>query len=170
MKDQNTKALLTDHYRKYPCLGIEDVFKFLFQSSFGCEHLVSSEETALAYIRAELDAVTEVQARQVDPLDGNYSRVHLSCIGKDITPELLAKYFCLSAKAEPRGKEALEKKLSVARELIKDGTLPLSLTEFDTKLSAWREAGYPAIHHSDTFRKAYAPHYRVIANEYLNFL
>ena len=30
--------------------------------------------------------------------------------------------------------------------------------------------GYPAIHHSEAFREAYAPAYRVIANRYANFL
>ena len=49
--DKNTRALLLEHYRRYPKLGAEDVFKYLYQSSFGCEHLVSDEERVLCYIR-----------------------------------------------------------------------------------------------------------------------
>ena len=42
-----TRALLIGHYQAYPKLQIQDIFKFLFQSAFGCEHLVSDEEKAL---------------------------------------------------------------------------------------------------------------------------
>ena len=82
----------------------------------------------------------------------------------------MAKYFCLSAKIEPDGKEKLLEKIAVARELILDGTIVLSLSDFDELHERWRKAGYPAIHHSEAFREAYHPAYRVIANEYLKHL
>ena len=148
-----------------------DIFKFIFQSAFGCEHLVSSEERALNYIKAELERIKDDEsAPRIDALDGDYSRVHLSCLSDEVTPEVLAKYFCLSAKVEEGGKERLIEKIAVARELIADGTIPLSLSDFDELHARWREAGYPAIHHSDSFRKAYRPAYRVIANEYVDVL
>lgn len=148
-----------------------DIFKFIFQSAFGCEHLVSSEERALNYIKAELERIKDDEsAPRIDALDGDYSRVHLSCLSDEVTPEVLAKYFCLSAKVEEGAKEKLIEKIAVARELIADGTIPLSLSDFDELHARWREAGYPAIHHSDSFREAYRPAYRVIANEYVDVL
>lgn len=162
-----TREHLINHYKAYPKLQITDIFKFLFQSSFGCEHLVSSEEATLGYIRRELESVQGSHEWRVDLLDGNYSRVHLSSIGANLTPEVLTKHFCLSAKTEDDGKEKLITKLEVARELIEEGALPFSLQDFDCQHSLWREAGYPAIHHSDIFREEYHPHYRVIANEYV---
>ena len=170
MNEHNTKDLLLSHYREYPKLQIRDIFKFLFQSSFGCEHLVASYDMALGYIRRELETVTKAQGFRAERLDGDYSRVHLSSINCGLTPEILTKHFCLSAKAEENGKEKLIEKLAVARELIKDGALPFSLNDFDRERELWREAGYPAIHHSDVFREEYLPHYRVIANEYLDIL
>ena len=167
----STKELLLNHYAAYPRLEVADIFKFIFQSAFGCEHLVSSEERALNYIKAELERIKDDEsAPRIDALDGDYSRVHLSCLSDEVTPEVLAKYFCLSAKVEEGGKERLIEKIAVARELIADGTIPLSLSDFDELHARWREAGYPAIHHSDSFRKAYRPAYRVIANEYVDVL
>ena len=166
----NTRELLVSHYNAYPRLEVADIFKFIFQSAFGCEHLVSSEERALNYIKEELKRVSADEAPRVDKLDGNYSRVYLSCLNDEVTPEVMAKYFCLSAKIEPDGKEKLLEKIAVARELILDGTIALSLSVFDELHERWREAGYPAIHHSETFREAYHPAYRVIANEYLKHL
>ena len=127
----STKELLLNHYAAYPRLEVADIFKFIFQSAFGCEHLVSSEERALNYIKAELERIKDDEsAPRVDALDGDYSRVHLSCLSDEVTPEVLAKYFCLSAKVEEGAKEKLIEKIAVARELIADGTIPLSCAAF----------------------------------------
>ena len=158
-----TRALLLEHYKKYPKLRAEDIFKYLFQSAFGCEHLVSDYSAALNYIKKELENVSALPT--LDELDGEYTRVHISCLA----PETLARLFCLSAKKE-EGLEALKAKLNVARELVADGTLSLDADEFEKKLNAWRSAGYPALHHSDAFREAYHPAYRVISNKYVKFL
>ena len=165
-----TRELLIEHYNTYPRLEVSDIFKFIFQSAYGCEHLVSSEERALNYIKEELKRVSGDEAPRVDRLDGDYSRVYLSCLNDKVTPEVMAKYFCLSAKVESDGRERLLEKIAVARELIRDGTIPLSLRDFDELHQKWRDAGYPAIHHSESFREAYHPAYRVIANEYLKHL
>ncbi len=161
--DSKTRTLLLEHYRKYPLLQAEDIFKYLFQSAFGCEHLVSDLSAALNYIKKERESLRSLPT--LDELDGEYTRVHISCPA----PETLAKLFCLSAKKED-GLASLKAKLEVAKELVADGSLPLDGEEFAKKLDAWREKGYPALHHSDAFREAYHPAYRVIANKYAKFL
>ena len=159
----NTRALLLEHYKKYPKLRAEDIFKYLFQSVFGCEHLVSDPSAALNYIKKEREM--SVSSPTLDELDGEYTRVHISCLA----PETLARLFCLSAKKED-GLASLEAKLEVAKELVANGDLPLDGEDFSRKLEAWRQAGYPALHHSNAFREAYRPAYRVIANKYAKFL
>ena len=161
-----TRTLLLEHYKKYPALEIQDVFKFIFQSACGCETLVSDYGRVLEYIRYEYADMIPREP-YIDPLDGNYSRVHLGCIGVYFTLEELADMFIRSARHEPDGKESIEKKLSLARELIESGEIKLDLREFDTQAEKWRSLGFPAIHHSDAFRKAYHPAYRVIHNDFL---
>ena len=165
-----TRDLLLRHHRTYPFMQIRDLFKFLFQSAFGCEHLVSNEDTAISYIQREYATLAPVSPTPPDPLDGAYSRVHLSCLGNGLTPETLGKLFCRSAKSEPTGLHDLQDKISTTRDLIREGLLPFSPEEFESSLAAWADQNYPPIHHSDTFRAAYCPAYRVIANEYLPFL
>ncbi len=161
--NKNTRDLLLGHFRKYPLLQAEDIFKYLFQSAFGCEHLVSDPSAALNYIKKEREM--SVSSPTLDELDGEYTRVHISCLA----PETLARLFCLSAKKED-GLASLEAKLEVAKALVANGDLPLDGEDFSRKLEAWRQAGYPALHHSDAFREAYRPAYRVIANKYAKFL
>ena len=164
----NTKCMLTEHFGKYPRMEIMDIFKYLFQSSFGCEHLVSNEAVVIEYIKRELSTMPKEYPPCIDKLDGAYSRVHLSCLGDKLTPEELGRIFCLSAKTEAEGRDALCAKLAVAREMIHDGTLPFSLDEFDRLEGEWRELGYPAVRHSETFRREYHPAYRVIADEFVD--
>ena len=99
-KSQMTDLRTKEHFKAYPQLQAEDIFKYLFQSAFGCEHLVSNEEMALAYIKREYETVSYTDAPKIEPLDGEYSRVYLSCLNDGLSLETLAKLFCLSAKKE----------------------------------------------------------------------
>ncbi len=169
-QNKTTRELLTAHYHKYPKLQIRDVFKFIHQSSCGCEHMVASLEKATAYIRKELKAAKPATRAEIEPLDGNYCRVPLSYVSEGLSAETLGKLFYLSAKEEENGKAALLNKLNVAKELVEEGMLPFTKSEFEKAVEAWAADGFGAVHHSEAFRSEYAPSYRVIAKEYIPFL
>lgn len=166
----NTKKFLINHARRFPSLEIRDIFKFLHQSSFGCEHLVSSCDFAIGYIKKEAESMTHYERTVIEPLDGDYSRVNLSVIRDGISPETLGRLFFLSARKEEHGAAALSAKLSVAEDLVLNGELPFSYDEFKAAKDEWERIGYPAIHHSEAFRSNYRPAYRVISNEFVQYL
>ena len=166
----NSKINLLKHYRKYPKLQIEDIFKYIYQSAFGCEHLVSDEKFAVDYIRREFSETEILKNTEIEALDGEYSRVPLSLLSEGMSAETLGKIFCLSSKKELCGMEKLLEKLRAARELVISGELPFSLCEFDKRVALWKDGGYKAVHHSDAFRFEYSPHYRVISNRFVPFL
>ena len=167
--NERTRKLLLKHYTTYPKMQITDLFKFLHQSSFGCEHMISSKDVSIEYIRREYSALkpTRESIPTIDRLDGAYSRVHLDCLNGGLTPETLGTLFFLSAKNEPDGKRTLTEKLQVARKLISDGNLNFDISEFERKADEWQAQGFPAIHHSEIFRASYNPAYRVIDNRFL---
>ncbi len=168
--ENKTRETLTAHYRKYPQMQIQDLFKLLHQSAFGCEHMVSSEKDATAYIAEESKTVLSNSDTLVDRLDGAYSRVHLSYLRQGLSAATLGRMFYLSAKNEENGLLSLEKKLDITKELIKEKTLPFSLAEFESVAAKWKACGYTPLHHSEIFRKNYNPSYRVTANKYIPFL
>ena len=173
MTDNNnmvTRSLLTKHFVTYPKLEIEDMFKYIFQSAFGCEHMVKDFDTALGYIKQESEQLTGNETALTERLDGSYSRVHLSHLNEGLGCETLAKLFLLSAKKEENGKKLLEEKISVLKELVDEKKLLFDSAELDKALSGWEGEGYPALHHSETFRRQYRPSYRVISNRYADFL
>ena len=165
-----TEKLLIQHYKTYPKLQIQDIFKFLYQSTFGCEHFITSAEAVTTYIQKEYDAVCPTGTPLVEELDGAYYRVPLSYLKHGMRAETLGMLFFLSAKKEAGGKSDLIEKLNIVKELVRKNMLPFSITEWDQAVTGWEANGYPAVHHSDVFRNAYKPAYRVIAKEYVPFL
>ena len=167
---EKTRELLTEHYHRYPKLEAEDIFKYLFQSAFGCEHLVAGEAEVLHLIKREYQSLPKELPPVTETLDGDYSRVFLSHINGGLKAETLAKLFSLSAKKEPNGRAFLEQKICVARELVANGKIPLDIAELDAKIFQWKSIGFPAVRHSEVFRSEYQPSYRVISNRYAELL
>lgn len=167
---KNTLVLLEEYINTYPKSKIEDIFKFLHQSAFGCEHLVSSFDVALSRIESEKASLLLNTSPFVEKLDGDYSRVSLHYLMNGLKSETLARLFLLSSLEPKDNAASLEERLNVAQDMIKEGVLPFSLDEFEKKRCEWAKKGHPALHHSDEFRNEYHPAYRVISNKYVTFL
>ena len=165
-----TFPLLKEHFQRYPLLQPQDVLKFLHQSTFGCGHLIASPTAAAAYIHQEMAQCADSSVTLED-LDGDFCRVHLSYMKKlGISADTLAKLLTHSAQ-EPCGDgESLEIQLTIALSMAKNGELPFSFEALNQEVIPWRNAGFPARHHSEVFRNAYAPAYRVIKKEYAQWL
>ncbi len=161
---------LASTVRRYPALCVRDIFKFLYQGAFGCEHLLSSPEGAEEALAKEAAALKSGGEPLIEPLGERYARVYLSYLSTGLSQKTLASLFFLSAKREEKGKENLLTDLSLARRLAKDGLFPFSLDEFDEAVKDWERAGFPPLHHSETFKETYRPAYRVISRRYIPFL
>jgi uridine kinase len=101
---------------------------------------------------------------------GKYARVHLGWIGEGLSADTLAQIFKLSAKPEANGAAELEEKLTVATQLVQEGVFPFDEATFLAQAEPWQAAGYPAIHHSEAFRAAYKPAYRVVDAKFVPYL
>lgn len=167
---ERTRNLLLMHYQKYPRLQIRDILKYLYQSSFGCEHFATDLKSMVDYIDKESSSCYVNTECLTDSLDGEYSRVHLSFLESGLSAETLGKLFLKSAKNEPSGMLHLKEKIQVAIELVRENKLPFSPSKFETAIQEWENSGFSAVHHSDEFRTNYHPAYRVISNAYLPFL
>ena len=107
-KKEEIKAALLTQYKRYPELKLQDFFKYCYQSSFGCEHLLSDVAVAEAYIRKEAESQQGEAANgePVESLDGDYVRVHLTYLKEGLSPETFAKLFVRSAVHVADGQNA----------------------------------------------------------------
>ncbi len=161
---------LAAHACRYPALLPQDILKFLYQATFGCEHLLSSSAGAEEALYKEASALKMGGEPLIEPLGERYSRVHLSYLSSGLSQKNLASLFFLSAKDEKGEEQELRAKLSEARRLSEAGLFPFSLDEFDRAVKEWERTGFPSLHHSEKFREAYRPAYRVISRRYIPFL
>lgn len=125
---------------------------------------------AEAYIASEAAHARPHAGEIVEPLDGPYVRVHLDILKKGLSAQTLARLFALSAEHRAGAQTEFEKKLAVLTGMVRQGELPFDASECERAVSAWRAAGFPPCHHSETFRQAYAPAYRLMKAEYAPLL
>ena len=130
-QSERTRNLLIMHGHSYPKLEIQDIIKFLYQSAFGCQHMISSLEAATEYIVKEYDEICHEGANTVEPLDGGYSRVPLSCLDYGLCADTLAKLLIASSKQEKNGLTDLVQKLKITKALVIDGFLSFRQNEFE---------------------------------------
>ena len=164
----STRDFLLDQWNRYPASRLQDLRKALYQSTFGCGHLVDDPSAAAVWIRQEAERAPDY--RGIERLDGPWCRVPLGVLSDGLTPETLAAAFARSAAMPGEDIPALEGRLAVLMELIREGTLPFDPAAAEAEIAAWRAAGYPACHHSDVYRNAYHPAYRVLHRRYAHLL
>ena len=164
------KDFLAEYCANNTNLEIQDIFKYLYQMCFGCEHLAAEYSYALGRIKQELEEAGEDDLPAVEFLGERFCRVHLKALKDEASAELLTRLFIRSAQKQSDGTEHLEAELGRLAQLAEKGDIPFGSEEVAGAVEAWRRAGFPAIHHSDTFRRAHHPAYRVIRREYLHEL
>lgn len=166
----DTEQLLLAQCARYPLLETQDLCKALHQSVFGCGHFITDETAGLALLEREARRIAPSAAGDAEALGGSFSRVHLGLIPQTgLAPATLFRLFTRSAKA-PRGDtRLLEESLAALQALAQQGQLPPAAADLDA-VARWRQAGFPACHHSQRFRSAYSPAYRVISSAYVPLL
>lgn len=170
-REQTTTEFLLDQCARCPALRPEDLLKALHQSVFGCGHFVTDEAAGVRLLREELAALTDGSRPDIEPLDGGFCRVHLGYLAKSgLKPETLFRLFALSAETPCGDTAQLEEKLEVLLALAREGRLPISEEEAASAAARWRDEGFPACRHSEPFRAAYAPAYRVVRRDFARLL
>lgn len=169
----NTAELVRLQLVRYPRSCVQDLLKALYQSVLGCGHFAPDEAYARECLARELsDLQKESHPGCLCEELGAYSRVHLAPMSESgLEIQTLLKLFLLSAEAET--KEARERYLRAVDELEalgRQGELPFPKAEFLEQIAAHRAQGCPSLRHTETFRKAYAPAYRVIRAGYADLL
>ena len=149
------------HCRAYPLLQPEDLFKFIHHSAFGCGHLIGDASAAEEWLRQEMDTCGD--GGGIELLPHGICRVHLGYLkALGVSARSFARLFAFSAQKAVPGAAAAEQSLAAALDMAREGRLPFSFDVFSAAAGSWRKAGFPAIHHSDTFRDTYHPAYRVL--------
>ena len=164
------RSILLAHASRYPAMEPTDAVKLLYQNEFGGGHLIRDEAQCLAYLRAEY-ARTPQQADTplAEDIGNGMVRIHLGGLDAHGYPvDQLGADFIRAARNQTGSLFSFLSKLAILRQLAKEDLLPFSSNALEQYLADYEKAGYPMVSHSETYRQAYAPAYRVIRREYLS--
>ena len=165
------KRIILSHISRYPLSRIEDLYKLCHQASLGSDHAVKDSAAAHEWLYREIselgDPTPEQLLDEISPY-GAILRVHLRpyiASGRD--PELLFDAFIRTARNCKGGTSRLHRNMTAILELAQKSEIPFKAQDVKSLFDEMKSAGFPPIHHSQIYVKAYNPHYRVIAHHFL---
>lgn len=154
--------ILRDHARRYPLMQPADAVKLIYQNEFGGGHLIKDEQSCLDYLRREYASVEkDPSAARYEDIGNGIVRVNLAAVKEDAL-EQLGKVFIHCAATHQGSLEHFLQKLDVLRVVTKQGVFSFSTEALEAYLQGYAAAGYPIVSHSEQYRTAYDPAYRVI--------
>ncbi len=156
--------LLQLHLETHPKAEIRDAVKFLYQATFGGGHMIPDPNVSYAYLCREWAALPKNRTAAEAEDMGSYIRLDLSVLDR-ISPKTLNAMFVASAQDVPQDKTQFIEYLKSFTE--KDF---FDKEKISVYLKNYSASGYPAVHHSDAYRDAYAPAYRIVRRAYVQFL
>lgn len=164
------ESLLKKHLEWTPQMAPQDAVKLAYQSAFGCGHLLSAREACADFVRQERARVPEnAEAAPSVPLGGGLRRLSLvSPATRALSAERIADCMLLTdahVRARTDNEERFASTLRAWEALAEAGEKPFSAQELRAYLEDYRAQGFPVVSHSQPYRDAYAPAYRVVMND-----
>lgn len=162
---EELRSVLQFHASRYPLMEPGDVVKLIYQNEFGGGHLIRDPQSCLAYLRREWGETPKDPGCPLwEPIGGGIVRVHLAAL----TETGWLEDAFLQSSRECRGDMAsFLGKLALVRDLTGEGLFRFSSGELERCLVRYQAMGCPPVSHSESYRNAYHPAYRVILEKYL---
>ena len=160
------REILLSHFARYPQMTPQDAVKLVYQSAFGPGHLLADLARARAFLHRELEETPARAGDVYEPIGNGYARLYLAAAkAEGVEEAAVFQAFFAAANGKTPGKEAFEQGLSLLEGLAVQGQTPFSVAELEAYLREYRAAGCPMVSHSQTYRDAYHPAYRVVQIE-----
>lgn len=160
---------LADQLRLHPSMTPQDVAKLCYQAAHGAEHLLSDVSRARAYFMAEWNATPpNPEIPLAEPISDLIARVNLAAWkAAGLSPDTLFEFFAATATVSKEGDALLDGYLAEAEAYLKDCATEGYLTAWRAFAVRYNGEGRPPVHHSEAYRKAVSPAYRLVRRELL---
>lgn len=155
------KKILIQHLEFYPLMQAEDIYKLAYQFSFGPAHFFFKSGEAERMIFEEAKGlVSEDNTIEIVEVGNGYYRYPL--IDNPIYLNMVCESFIKTVKLGQSNNVDFPKLLNDISTYLKDLKIDFDYNDFIELINKMKGIDYPAISHSDKYRKAYQPHYRLI--------
>ena len=170
MEERAIRELCFYMVRNYPMATLQDIYKTCYQDFFGAEHLMNDTAAARRYLEQELEeckGLKDFGMPEQEPTGfrHRYTRISLECVlNGDMTLEQLLEKFIAAASQPEKPAGSWEQEWSRIERIA----LQTNPEWHDPELQAGLQQAAKlsrAVRHSDAFRSAYHPHYRIVRAE-----
>ena len=160
---------LETQLRLHPSMTPRDVVKLCYQAARGAEHLLADPERARMYLFRELES-TEASADMplVELISDAVARVNLApWKAQGRSADELFELFSATASSCGEGEDLLPDYLAEAEAWVAASGTSVTLEAWREFMAWYRAQGCPAVHHSESYRAAERPAYRIVRRELL---
>mgnify|MGYP000120553628 CR=1 len=168
------KGILLEHFNKYPEMQVQDMIKLIYQNEFAGGHLIDDEQESLKRLQAEMENLENSGLNEEKPLfediGNGLVRLYLDKLPGLRTDIRTINRFFVNTSGKIRGSaENFRRKVSVLKQCCEECILPFAASEIEELVGELAAKGYPPISHSEVYRRAYKPGYRVVLSDYRTF-
>lgn len=163
-------AVLSAHFENYPDMKPQDAVKLIYQNEFGPGHMITDPKKSLVRLEQEMAQLSPAPDQEplYESIGNGLCRLNLRpCLKKGIPLEDINRLFLQAAQSTKGDMRSFQKKLMCLEQMADRDETPFYAAELDYYLILYKEKGCPAVSHSDAYRAAYAPAYRVVVQKHL---
>lgn len=154
---------------RHPSAEPVDVVKLCYQAVFGAEHLLEDREAAFQYLQREFD---RVQPDEQEPLyeciSDDICRVNLRAWKQRHLPVKWLFHMFVETASKPRQKtdKQFQHWLKEAENLADADVFGFDRKDWEAFLASYPADRPVAVHHSETYRQAQKPAYRLVCRRF----
>lgn len=167
---QQTKSLIRLHHERYPLARPRDFYKLLYQGVYGVGHMISERAMDILHEEAHRVDLSEYPGRTLlEPVswNGKMVRVYLRPFMRGrLSLDILFEVMMRSSKRVGKDDDFV-RSWNVYLEIAKT-ELTSTDNEVDEIQRIIDEKGIIPMHHTEPYRKAYYPAYRVVWKPFLD--
>ena len=158
------EQVLRRHARKYPMMQPTDAVKLIYQNVFGGGHLIRDPEACRNALQREYECTPQdPHAPLLESIGNGLVRVMLNAVhANNYSIRQLGEDFIRSSQEHKGNLNGFLIKLEILRKVTASGVFEFTLEELETYLDKYKSAGYPMVSHSEQYRQAYNPAYRIV--------
>ena len=172
-------AFAAESLTRYPASEVRDVYKLLYQAYHGPAHGAIDFARVWEWLQEEWEEVQGgnryggcvFEPIYVDGITPKLYRVHLGpAKAAGLAPESILHELIRTTELFPDAypderhllRDGFVEAWTAVGQAISSGRLHLSGEEYESFSATMTETDWLAAHHSDSYRKAYNPHYRLV--------
>jgi hypothetical protein len=149
----------------YPKATLQDVYKSFYQNHFGPEHFIVDTVSVRQFFMQELSEMEDTSHvfYEMTGNNGRYVRVYLSAVtDRLITANQLINAFVRSANMEHKSTQDWQSEWNFIVDVIRLYGIKVNDVETDATFLYEASQKHQAVRHSEAYRNAYHPHYRIV--------